>query len=49
MDQEVVSYPPFGKKWIKRFIKRHLELQTTTGHPIELCRIRETLPETFQQ
>lgn len=36
-----------GKNWAKRFLKRHLQLQTVMGHEIEAARINEASREAL--
>jgi hypothetical protein len=42
---ELVSYPPLGKDWAQRFIKRHPQLGSVFGLSIEAARIKEASPE----
>src|SRR5579859_37208 len=46
---EFVYYPPLGKHWVTRFIKRHPQLKTVLGKTIEASRLRETSSEILNK
>ena len=45
---ELVSYPVLGKCWVRQFLARHPELQTSLLKTIEVARIKDTNPEALQ-
>ena len=42
-----VEYPPIGKDWIKRFLRRHSELSSVTARTIDASRVKAATPETI--
>jgi Tc5 transposase-like DNA-binding protein len=44
---QLVQYPPIGKEWIQRFLKRHPLLLTTTARQTESSRLREATFEAL--
>ena len=49
LHQSIRKHNPFGKDWVRQFLKRHPELKTVVGKKIELARIEGTLPEVLQK
>jgi Tc5 transposase DNA-binding domain len=45
----LVEYPPIGKCWVKRFLKRYPSLQTILSRSIEAARIKEVSPQLVSQ
>ena len=48
-DCELVSYPPIGKDWTKRFLSRHPELETVQGQSIDAVRVNCATPEAINK
>ena len=46
---ELVSYPPLGKDWVQRFLKRHPQLDSVFGLSIEAAGIKEATPERLMR
>ena len=46
---ELVSYPPLGKDWVQRFLKRHPQLGSVFSLSIEASRIKEATPERLMR
>lgn len=46
-DCELVSYPPIGNDWTKRFLSRHPELETVQGQSIDAARVTCATPEAI--
>jgi hypothetical protein len=46
---QIATPPPIGQDWMKRFIKRHSELQTICSARIDLNRWKDTTPEAINK
>jgi DDE superfamily endonuclease/Tc5 transposase DNA-binding domain len=48
-EYELISYPPIGKDWTKRFLSRHPELQTVQGKAIDANRVQGATHEAINK
>ena len=46
---QLVKYPPIGKKWVLRFLQRHLHLKADYSRRIDASRIKESSPKIIKK